>query len=256
MGRKRKVPLAYKIRPWYRGDISSSDSDDDGESYPKRPLLSAPNPLLELPSDVPSDPVSSPSTVRSVDMSPASSNNELSLSPHNESPLSSGPFSPRQESPTHSASNNGESGDMSENVVDVMLDEDDRMSENNVDGMSENDVDGMSENNVDGRPPEDDVDHRLPEDVVDQMPEDDIDQRPPEDDMDQVPEDDVDHMPEDDALLMSDDDDQMPIDNDPLFDEPEYTDYFDLLKKLSQDWLLVELNHNVSKSATNSFWKL
>ena len=39
-------------------------------------------------------------------------------------------------------------------------------------------------------------------------------------------------------------------------DEVERNDYFDLLTQLSKQWLLIELHHQVSKSASNSFWQL
>ena len=38
--------------------------------------------------------------------------------------------------------------------------------------------------------------------------------------------------------------------------EPDEKDYFELLKDLSEQWLVVEITHSVSKSATNSFWKI
>ena len=55
MGRKRKIPLSYTARPWYRGEISSSDSDEN--PYLPRPKLPK-NDDFVLPSDVPSEPES------------------------------------------------------------------------------------------------------------------------------------------------------------------------------------------------------
>ena len=57
MGRKRKVPLSYKLRPWYKGDISSSDSDSENADFVPQPKIQALVPQ-ELPSDAPSNPMS------------------------------------------------------------------------------------------------------------------------------------------------------------------------------------------------------
>ena len=36
----------------------------------------------------------------------------------------------------------------------------------------------------------------------------------------------------------------------------EEKDYYKLLKDVSKDWLLIEINHDVSKTATDAFWQL
>jgi hypothetical protein len=38
--------------------------------------------------------------------------------------------------------------------------------------------------------------------------------------------------------------------------ESEYQAYKELLEKLSHEWLITELNHNVSKTASNEFWNV
>lgn len=39
-------------------------------------------------------------------------------------------------------------------------------------------------------------------------------------------------------------------------DEEESQDYRDILSKLSSDWILVEIEHHVSKRATEEFWRI
>ena len=65
MGRKRKLPLSYSVRPWYRGDISS-DSDEELQIPPSsiqsRTEFSHVS-REQIPSDVPSQPLSSESII-------------------------------------------------------------------------------------------------------------------------------------------------------------------------------------------------
>ena len=38
--------------------------------------------------------------------------------------------------------------------------------------------------------------------------------------------------------------------------ETQIEDYSQMLNELAQDWMNIELNHHVSKMATNAFWSL
>ena len=78
MGRKRKIPASYKLRPWYQGDVSSDSDSDEISHYMQRPKIPRVE-ALQLLSDPPSDPESSASSSRS---SPTSSN----ISSHQDSP--------------------------------------------------------------------------------------------------------------------------------------------------------------------------
>ena len=55
MGRKRKVPLSYKARPWFKGDITTDS--EDGENYVPQPIFQWLE-MIETLSDVPSEPLS------------------------------------------------------------------------------------------------------------------------------------------------------------------------------------------------------
>ena len=52
--------------------------------------------------------------------------------------------------------------------------------------------------------------------------------------------------------------DEPPDDDDPSVHDESFDDidYFSLFDRISQMWLEVELTHNVSKSASNAFWKI
>ena len=104
MGRKRKVPLSYKVRPWYKGDITTDSEDND--AIPTRPVLQ-PDLNQTIVSDVPSDPNSTPVSNSPRGFSPgcistmSHSNSSRSPSPHRSRSRSPSPNGRRQ-TPQHS----------------------------------------------------------------------------------------------------------------------------------------------------------
>ena len=76
MGRKRKLPMNYKIRPWFKGNISEDSEDSDDNSFQiRRPTLNPVGPP-EIMSDPPSGPASSSPSISSS-RSPQSSAAEM-----------------------------------------------------------------------------------------------------------------------------------------------------------------------------------
>ena len=309
MGRKRKIPYSYKIRPWFQGDVSS-DSEDNGPQ-PQRPCLVNPDNQLAIHSDPPSEPASSSSfqsltSQASLVSSVNTSTSQQNVSEQNEYHVSSDV--PEDLHDDHSSSDVPEDPRDDHSSSDVPEDPRDDHSSSDV---PEDPRDHQESSDV----PEDPRDHQessddFPEDLndhqesSDDFPEDlnDVPELPcyqgsqlishdqqdlhssPEsrgsDELMSSPLPDVNSGPEDDLSPASgvqddasgvaeddlgNDDVENTVDDDG-FDDPEFLevsadmieerDYHSLLEELSGDWLKTELDHHVSKTATDIFWRL
>ena len=50
--------------------------------------------------------------------------------------------------------------------------------------------------------------------------------------------------------------DESDVDESEYDDDDNYRDYKDVLKELSEKWIMAEIDHDVSKEATNTFWQI
>ena len=286
MGRKRKIPLSYRVRPWYRGDITSdSDEDDNNGPGPRtRPrmshMLMSPEPFLsDPPSDPPSDPASlisssfyggldsdiqsSPlSTVNEGDRRSVHGDEDLSVLPatlesHTDEDLSrdsasvlgiSGSNIDDDLSGDHASLDGSSQRDPDSNIDDDLSGDHaslDGSSQRDPDSHIDDDLSGDSASvlGLSGDPHSPTVfeDVNSPSQFADDPPlEMDIaSQVQSEDEVD--PE--VHSLHTSDSLI-------------PEEEDQEETNYYILLDRLSRDWLNIELNHTVSKTASDLFWRL
>lgn len=253
MGRKRKIPLSYNLRPWYKGDITSS-SDSGDEVYIRAPKLVRSVQPAEILSDVPSFPNTESSEQYSHDSFPnlnrKSPNSDESCSPKSpsihiprstppsqslpENPISDFPESSRHPGGTHES--------------DVFSSDSQNPEPRLSADFEESDV--FLHFHTEEPPPSPSQSHT----PVDSPPSD----SPPGDSSHDYSQADspLSNFPSADSPHS----DFPPADSPPSdFSDPEPVDrddYFELLKELSKDWLMVEIDHNVSKTATDCFWEL
>ena len=269
MGRKRKFPLSYKLRPWFRGEItSSSDSDDDFVAHvPQTPIT--PREPVELPSDAPSCPLSGTGSSsesssrnkhsrrkfrRHSHRSCSSSTSAGSGSQHSrrENPeiiLPSNPLHSDFHSPSHSRD-----ADINDEINFYAANDQQQIVRNST---------APDDHFSDSYEAADNSDDRVSQfhEAEENSPAPDDPPPAPEahNESDDPPQGEA-HNGSDDLAPADDDPDNYHDDDDediePLNATENEKHYFEYLHELSKDWLMVEIDHHVSKKATDAFWAL
>ena len=247
MGRKRKIPKSYELRPWYKGEISS---DSDTNDYLPRPKLkSVPN-IEEL-----SEPPSQPLSENSFRDRPCSPSDELQSSSDDVSSSSSSTVSQAQNVSSHNESGvsiaepdvDAGSG---RSVSDVDAGSGLFIAEPDVDagsGLSTADPDVDAGSGLSIAEPDDDAGSGL------SIAEPDVDAGSGLSIAESAQSDGHLH----DQVQLQPVDDPFDLESDENSDGGYgEKDYYELLTELANDWMMIEVDHNVSKTASNCFWRL
>ena len=213
--------MSYKLRPWYRGDISSDDEEGD---QPRliRPRLNTER--LELPSDPPSDPATSPHSSY-ISSSPDTQSSLSSNSPTSGAPKSQPELSP--ESPTSQPE-----------LLPRSLPE--------LSSESQRSLPELSSESPTSQPELLQPDISSPTSQPEVFSEPQSNSQNSDSSRASIHEDDVLSPPEEDS----------DIDEPGFLDQSEEKDYYELLDEVSRAWLDTELDHKVSKTASNIYWQI
>ena len=263
MGRKRKVPLSYKLRPWYQNEDSDIDSSDEeverkvrrskamtqsSPSSTSPPHPSSSNNSLQVMDESPVSPSSPPLGRRQALNTPLPylGNSSSALSQNSpetvseSSPGSSNDDHPRSLNDDHSGSSSNDDHSGSSNNDHPGSSNDDHHGSSNDDhhgSCNENEADDSPASSLlsdNGNSPSSFHFHpRLsPESSAEEMiltPQ-------------LGPSPGSSHDGQSQESLN--------------FEAEDQRDYFEMLNTLSKEWLQIELSHKVSKTATNAFWSL
>lgn len=239
-GRKRKIPTTYKLRPWYQGEISS-DSDDNLSPPLRTPILPQ-----HRPNVVDSDPPSAPAS--SVSQSGASlpSSGDIPSSDNDD---------PARTTPQHQRRYSSQS-DLSRGAVPHLTD--DEVDPNEATRVQHTDSGDDVVAASDKTESDSDIEYfneigrrGVPQEPMDVHNDEEDPERNDDDDPEVFLDDDEDDDDEDDDHNEDDDDDES-FEN----TNTDATDFKDLFEEVCSDWLTLELDHHVSKTASNSFWSL
>ena len=251
MVRKRKIPSSYRVREWYQGEVSS-DSEQEGGPPKRRATLNREEPV-EIFSDPPSDPASS-RTTRSPGSPPRISGSSSDLDVEESGSHHVEESDVELPSPLPSDLDQGfQSPDVEESGSQHVEEPDVEESDVELPSPLPSDLDqGLLSPDVESGS------HHVEEpDVVFPSPLDlDLDDDPgsPPDDGDDDDDDGGSPPPPGSPLPPDDDDDDDWADSyQDLQDEIHFHDFYE---EVCKDWLDTEVDHNVSKTATNIFWRL
>lgn len=238
-GRKRKIPEGY-VQKWSDSDseMSSGEFDQYLQNFPAPQVLmasdsSTPPSAHSTPPSAPSSPQSTPSTPKSAQL--PSPNNDLIFINDADVVV----YPPGQAAPPEDLQQQvqGDQSDVHEDEMDIKghrLEDDDILLQLLQEALEE-EIDNTLLNM--------EIDEEYNDGDHENVDVEDIDEDEDEDDNEEEHED-------------EDDEDTYTFDDNEELEEEDQNSFQYLLKKFSEDWLMNEIDHKVSKVGTSKFWNI